>query len=90
MIWCSVADSNGSSMVDFIWRCSRELGAPSSDPVWFDIIQSTLNQSKINPFVFIARGETARLIELSYIRNIVTRENRKMLEISFGWSFGER
>jgi hypothetical protein len=39
-----------------------------------DIIQSTLNQSKINYFVFVAQGETARLTELSYIGNIVTRE----------------
>ena len=40
----------------------------------FDIIQSTLNQSKINHFVFIAQGETARLTGLGYIGNIVTRE----------------
>ena|SRR5215469_1285889 len=43
-------------------------------------IQSILNQSKINHFVVIAQCETARLTELSYIDNIVTRENCKCLK----------
>jgi hypothetical protein len=33
----------------------------AGDNLWFDIIQSTLNQSKIKHFVFNAQGETAAI-----------------------------
>jgi hypothetical protein len=50
------------------------------DWVSFDIIQSTLNQPKINLFVSMLKAKRPRLTELSYTCNIVTRENRKCLK----------